>query len=322
MTKDTEKQIGKRPGWFRRLGMGLRRTSRRLVDGISGVFTGRKPLNVATLQEIEDALIAADLGPQLAARLVAELERYKFNKDVDSIEVRSFLADQITKILEPLAQPLPELKSGINCWLVVGVNGSGKTTTIGKLAAQLRGDKKKVFIAAGDTFRAAAIEQLTIWGERAQVPVIKPAGSNADAAGFAFEALTKAKAQERDILLIDTAGRLHNKADLMAELQKIVRVLKKVEPQAPHQTLLVLDATIGQNAINQVETFQQIIPLTGLIVTKLDGSAKGGVVVALAEKFHLPIYAVGVGEAIEDLQPFSAQDFASALMGLDEAADT
>jgi len=204
---------------------------------------------------------------------------------------------------------------------VIGVNGSGKTTTIGKLAAQFKEDGKQVLMAAGDTFRAAAIEQLTVWSQRAGVAIITPMAGNNDAAGLAFDALTKAKMQKDDVLLIDTAGRLHNKTDLMAELQKIIRVLKKIDPQAPHQTILVLDATIGQNAVTQVETFKSIVPLTGLVVTKLDGTARGGVVVALAEKFRLPIYAIGVGETIDDLRPFEAKNFANSLMGLEEVED-
>lgn len=316
-----EKEIGRRPGWFRRLGKGLRRTSVRLVDGISGIFTGKKPLDAAALQEIEETLIAADLGPQLASRLVQDLERYKFDKAVDAQEVREFLAGEVAKILEPVTQALPLGNHYPNVILVIGVNGSGKTTTIGKLAAQYKDDGKKVLMAAGDTFRAAAIEQLTVWSQRANVPIITPTAGNHDAAGLAFDALTKARAQKEDVLLIDTAGRLHNKADLMAELQKIIRVLKKIDPDAPHQTILVLDATIGQNAVTQVETFKSIVPVTGLVITKLDGTARGGVVVALAEKFRLPIYAIGVGETMDDLRPFEAKNFANSLMGLDEVEE-
>jgi len=252
---------------------------------------------------------------------VQDLERYKFDKAVDGNEVREFLASEVAKILEPVAQTLPLAEHHPNVILVIGVNGSGKTTTIGKLAAQFKEDGKQVLMAAGDTFRAAAIEQLTVWSQRAGVAIITPMAGNNDAAGLAFDALTKAKMQKDDVLLIDTAGRLHNKTDLMAELQKIIRVLKKIDPQAPHQTILVLDATIGQNAVTQVETFKSIVPLTGLVVTKLDGTARGGVVVALAEKFRLPIYAIGVGETIDDLRPFEAKNFANSLMGLEEVED-
>ncbi len=303
-------------GWYARLKTGLTRSSSKLGDGIAGIFTKRK-LDDAALEELEELLISADLGVATAARLTADLARDRFDKDVSPEEVRRALADDIAGILAPVAMALevdPANKPHVI--LVVGVNGSGKTTTIGKLAKLHHDAGRAVMIAAGDTFRAAAIEQLSIWGERAGCPVVAGA-PGADAAGLAFEALERARAEGADLLLIDTAGRLHNKADLMAELQKIVRVLKKLDPEAPHDCLLVLDATIGQNAHAQVETFKELVQVSGLVVTKLDGSARGGVLVALAERFGLPVHAVGVGETADDLRPFAADDFARGLMGLD-----
>jgi fused signal recognition particle receptor len=304
-------------GWFGRLKAGLTRSSAKLGDGITGIFAKRK-LDDAALEELEELLISADLGVATAARLTADLAKSRFDKEVSPEQVRGALAADIAAILEPVARPLaldPARRPHVV--LVVGVNGSGKTTTIGKLAKQQRERGRKVLIAAGDTFRAAAIEQLQIWGERAGCPVIaKQPG--ADAAGLAYEALEQARANADDLLLIDTAGRLHNKADLMAELQKIIRVLRKLDPAAPHDCLLVLDATTGQNAHAQVETFKQLVEVTGLVVTKLDGSARGGVLVALAEKFALPVHAIGVGEAADDLRPFKAEDFARALVGMEQ----
>ncbi len=304
-------------GWFARLKAGLTRSSSKLGDGIVGIFTKRK-LDDAALEELEDLLISADLGVATAAKLTADLAKTKFDKEVAPEEVRQALAADITEILAPVARPLtldPDRKPHVV--LVVGVNGSGKTTTIGKLAKQQREAGRRVLIAAGDTFRAAAIEQLQIWGERAGCPVIaKQPG--ADAAALAYEALEVARKQGDDLLLIDTAGRLHNKADLMAELQKVIRVIRKLDASAPHDCVLVLDATTGQNAHAQVETFKQLVEITGLIVTKLDGSARGGVLVALAEKFGLPVHAIGVGEQPEDLRPFAAADFAKALVGAEE----
>ncbi len=304
-------------GWFARLKAGLTRSSSKLGDGIVGIFTKRK-LDDAALEELEDLLISADLGVATAAKLTADLAKTKFDKEVAPEEVRQALAADITEILAPVARPLtldPDRKPHVV--LVVGVNGSGKTTTIGKLAKQQREAGRRVLIAAGDTFRAAAIEQLQIWGERAGCPVIaKQPG--ADAAALAYEALEVARKQGDDLLLIDTAGRLHNKADLMAELQKVIRVIRKLDASAPHDCVLVLDATTGQNAHAQVETFKQLVEITGLIVTKLDGSARGGVLVALAEKFGLPVHAIGVGEQPEDLRPFAAADFAKALVGAKE----
>jgi len=305
-----------RGGWFSRLKAGLTRSSAKLGDGITGIFAKRK-LDDAALEELEELLISADLGVATAARLTADLARTRFDKEVSPEEVRGALAGDIAAILEPVARPLDlDPSHRPHVVLVVGVNGSGKTTTIGKLAKQQRELGRQVLIAAGDTFRAAAIEQLQIWGERTGCPVIaKQPG--ADATGLAYEALEQARTNGDDLLLIDTAGRLHNKADLMAELQKVIRVLKKLDPTAPHDCLLVLDATTGQNAHAQVETFKQLVEVTGLVVTKLDGSARGGVLVALAEKFALPVHAIGVGEGADDLRPFRAEDFARALVGMD-----
>ena len=302
-------------GWFSRLKAGLTRSSSRLGSGIAGIFTKRK-LDDAALEELEELLITADLGVKTAAKLTAGLAKTAFDKTVEPEEVQSTLAEQIAGILEPVAQPLsPNGAHKPHVILVVGVNGSGKTTTIGKLAKLWRGEGRSVLIAAGDTFRAAAIEQLQVWGERAGCEVIAKA-PGADAAGLAFEALEQARQGGHDLLLIDTAGRLHNKADLMAELQKIVRVLRKLDETAPHDCLLVLDATTGQNALQQVATFKELIAVTGLVVTKLDGSARGGVLVALAEQHGLPVHAIGVGEGADDLRPFAARDYARGLLGL------
>ncbi|HET8728048.1 MAG TPA: signal recognition particle-docking protein FtsY [Alphaproteobacteria bacterium] len=306
-----------RKGWFARLREGLSRSSTKLTDGITGIFTKRK-LDEDTLEELEELLIAADLGPATAAKLTAELARTRFGRDVTPEEVRVALAEQAADILAPVARPLtPDPAVKPFTVLMVGVNGTGKTTTIGKLAKQWTADGKRVMLAAGDTFRAAAIGQLQVWGERAGVPVIARE-TGADAAGLAYDAFNQARAAGTDILLIDTAGRLQNKTDLMAELSKIVRVLKKQDETAPHAVVLVLDATTGQNAHAQVEVFRDLINVTGLIVTKLDGSARGGVLVALAEKFKLPVHAVGVGEGIDDLRPFDPTQFARSLMGLGE----
>jgi len=304
-------------GWLSRLRAGLRRSSGKLTEGIASAFTKRK-LDDAALEELEELLIAADLGPATAARLAGDFGKTRFGKDVEEQEVKQALADAITVLLAPYAKPL-EIDAARKPFvvLVVGVNGTGKTTTIGKLAQFYREQGLKVMLAAADTFRAAAISQLQIWGARTGCPVI--AGDpHGDAAALAFQALQKAQAEKTDLLLVDTAGRLHNKTDLMQELAKIARVLKKLDPDAPHATLLVLDATTGQNAHAQVEVFRDLTQITGLIVTKLDGSAKGGVLVALADKFKLPIHAIGVGEGADDLRPFHAEDFARALAGLDK----
>lgn len=304
-------------GWLGRLRRGLGRSSAKLAGGIADLFTKRR-LDAQALEALEDLLIAGDLGVATAARLGRSLAGARVDQDVAPEEVRAALAGEIAAILEPVARPFvldPHLKPHVV--LVCGVNGSGKTTTVAKLAKPFRDQGRRVVLAAGDTFRAAAIEQLQIWGERADCPVIA-AQPGADAAGLAYDALAKAKADEADLLLIDTAGRLQNKAHLMAELQKIVRVLKKLDQTAPHDCLLVLDATVGQNAHNQVETFRDMVGITGLVITKLDGSAKGGVVVALAERFALPVHAVGVGESLDDLRPFDPRAFARNLMGLED----
>ncbi len=304
-----------RRGWLSRLRDGLTRSSSRIADGITGIFTKRK-LDDTALEELEELLIAADLGPATAAKLVANLARTRFGKEVTPDEVRGALAADIAAILAPVARPLALVPGAApTVVLVVGVNGSGKTTTIGKLAKQYRDEGRKVVLAAGDTFRAAAVEQLKIWGARTGATVV--AGeAGADPAGLAYDALETARAEGADVLLIDTAGRLHNKADLMAELQKVIRVLRKREPAAPHACLLVLDATTGQNAQAQVEVFREMAEISGLVVTKLDGTARGGVVVALASRFGLPFHAIGVGEGADDLRPFSAEAFGRSLMGL------
>ena len=304
---------GEKQGWFGRLRQGLSRSSTKLSEGITGIFTKRK-LDQATLDELEELLIQADLGVGTAAKLVGAFGKTRFGQEIAPEEVKSALAGEIAKILEPVAQPLTPTERP-SVVLVVGVNGSGKTTTIGKLAQLYREDGKKVMLAAGDTFRAAAVEQLQIWGERVGAPVIAK-GAGADPAGLAYEALEGARAEGIDILLIDTAGRLHTKSNLMEELRKVIRVLRKLDASAPHHCLLVLDATTGQNALAQVETFKQMVDVTGLVVTKLDGTAKGGVLVAIADKFKLPVHAIGVGEKAGDLRPFSAEAFARGLMGL------
>ncbi len=306
-------------GWFGRLKAGLSRSSGKLKEQITGIFTKRK-LDDDTLEELEDALIMADLGVETAAKVVEGLRKGRFGKEITDEEVRIALAELIAPILEPVAVPLHiDRAHKPHVILMVGVNGTGKTTTIGKLARHYKDDGLSVMLAAGDTFRAAAVEQLGIWGERNNVPVVKR-DLGADAAGLAFDALDQAMRDQIDVLMIDTAGRLQNKAALMDELAKIVRVLKKKMPDAPHDIVLTLDATTGQNAHSQVELFQRAVNINGLVVTKLDGSAKGGVVVALAEKFGVPVRAIGVGEGIEDLKPFEAKAFARALLGLDSSA--
>ncbi|MEQ1864015.1 MAG: signal recognition particle-docking protein FtsY [Micropepsaceae bacterium] len=306
---------GKKPGFFARLKAGLARSTQTLTQGITRVFT-RKTLDQAALDDLEELLIGADMGAKVAADVVAEIKRTRFNSDVGEEEIRGVLAEEVAKILRRVAKPLTiraELKPHVI--LVAGVNGSGKTTTIGKLAQKYRGEGLKVMLAAGDTFRAAAVEQLKIWGERTGAPVIaKEIG--ADAAGLAFEAFERARKEGFDVLLIDTAGRLQNKATLMAELEKMVRVLKKMDPDVPHSAILVLDATTGQNAVAQAEVFRAAAKITGLVMTKLDGTARGGILVSIAEKFDLPVHYIGVGESAEDLQPFDAESFARALVGV------
>ncbi len=288
-----------------------------LLDRLAGRKTPdapvmRRALDDDMLEQLEELLIAADMGVSTAARVTANLAEGRFGKRVSSGEIRALLADEIARIMGPVARPMPLYPNRPQVVLVVGVNGSGKTTTIGKLASQFRAAGKTVVIAAGDTFRAAAVEQLQVWGERAGVPVLTaPEGS--DPASLAFDAMTKAAETGADLLLIDTAGRLHNRADLMEELSKIIRVIRKKDPTAPHNTLLVLDATTGQNALQQVEIFQKLADVSGLVMTKLDGTARGGVLVALADRFGLPIHAIGVGEQIDDLSPFDPEEFAAAL---------
>ncbi len=301
--------------WFQRLTDGLSRTSNQVSQGISNIFTQRK-LDDDMVEELEDLLIGSDVGVDAAHRIAAAFAKGRFNKEIDPSEVRAALAEAIRKELEAVEIPF-ELDTTLqpHVALVVGVNGSGKTTTIGKLAHHISQSGHDVMMAAGDTFRAAAIEQLKIWGERTGTDVIS-GEQGSDPSALVFDAVSKAKASAVDLLLIDTAGRLHNKTDLMAELGKIQRVIQKVIPNAPHSVVLVLDATIGQNALAQIKAFHETIPLSGLIITKLDGTAKGGVLVALANQFQLPVYAIGVGEGAEDLQPFEAQAFAQALLGI------
>ncbi|MEL6283637.1 MAG: signal recognition particle-docking protein FtsY, partial [Pseudomonadota bacterium] len=284
------------------------------VTGRSPAVEKQRVLDDEMLEELEELLISTDLGVDTATRIAANIAEGRFGRRVGGSEIKRVLADEVARVLEPVAKPLPLYAKKPQVVLVVGVNGSGKTTTIGKIASQLKGAGKSVMIAAGDTFRAAAVEQLSVWGERAGVPVFKlPQGS--DPASLAFDALAKAQEDGADVLLIDTAGRLQNRQDLMEELAKIVRVIRKRDETAPHNTLLVLDATTGQNAISQVEVFRKIADVTGLVMTKLDGTARGGVLVALADKVGLPIHAIGVGEGIEDLQPFDPAEFAKALTG-------
>ena len=304
----------KKPNWFSRLASGLSKSSTRLGDGVASIFTKRK-LDSETIEELEELLITADLGVAAAERITDALAQDKFDKEISDEEVRAALADEVADTLKPLEKPLVTDAAKPHVILMIGVNGAGKTTTIGKLAKKFQGDGKSVMLAAGDTFRAAAIEQLTAWGERTGAPVIAR-DVGADAAGLAFDAVKEAREQNADVLLIDTAGRLQNKSSLMDELAKIVRVLKKLDETAPHDVVLVLDATVGQNAIAQAEAFSEIAGVTGLIMTKLDGTARGGVLVALADKFKLPIHFIGVGESVEDLQPFNADAFARALAGL------
>jgi fused signal recognition particle receptor len=304
-------------GWFSRLKAGLSRSTARLTDAITTVFRKRR-LDDEALEELEETLIAADLGVPAARRIVEDFRKTRFGKEVTDEEVKAALADSIAEILGPVARPLEiQPARAPHVVLVVGVNGTGKTTTIAKLGQQYRRQGLKVMFAAGDTFRAAAVEQLQIWGDRTGCPVVAPAKMGADAAGLAHDALARARAEGMDVLLVDTAGRLHNKAALMEELRKVVRVIRRLDETAPHSVLLTLDATTGQNALSQVKVFREMVEVDGLAVTKLDGSAKGGVVVALAQEFGLPVHFVGVGEKADDLRPFAARDFARGLVGLD-----
>ncbi|MCO5080976.1 MAG: signal recognition particle-docking protein FtsY [Rhizobiaceae bacterium] len=304
-----------RPSWFQRLRQGLSRSSRELTSNVSGLFTKRK-LDEETLQDLEDVLIRADLGLETALRITDSLASGRYGKNVSDEEVRAVMAEEIGKVLAPVAQALElDLSHKPHVILVVGVNGTGKTTTIGKLAAKLTEGGLSVMLAAGDTFRAAAIEQLKIWGERTKSPVVS-SKLGADAAGLAYDAFEQARAAGSDVLIIDTAGRLQNKAELMAELEKIVRVLGKLDPEAPHTVLQTVDATTGQNALNQVEIFRNVAGVNGLVMTKLDGTARGGILIAIAAKHKLPVYFIGVGEQVDDLEPFSAGDFAKAIAGV------
>jgi fused signal recognition particle receptor len=305
----------KKLSWIERLRQGLARTSAQLGAQISALFTKRK-LDEDTLEELEDLLIRADLGVETALRITDTLSSERYGKDVSGEDVSRIMAGEIVKVLKPVAKPLElDLSHKPHVILVVGVNGTGKTTTIGKLAAKLSRAGLKVMLAAGDTFRAAAIEQLHIWASRTGCEIVSTK-LGADAAGLAYDAYEKAKASGQDVLIIDTAGRLQNKTELMAELEKIVRVLGKLDPDAPHTVLQTLDATTGQNALNQVEIFRNVAGVSGLIMTKLDGTARGGILVAIAAKHKLPVYFIGVGEGVDDLEPFDAEDFAEAIAGL------
>ncbi|HEY2246590.1 MAG TPA: signal recognition particle-docking protein FtsY [Bradyrhizobium sp.] len=295
----------------------MSRSSAGLTASVTDLFSKRR-LDAQTLEDFEDALLRADLGVDMATRITAAIGSGRYGRDLDPAAVTAILAEEVERLLTPVARPLV-VDAGKKPFVVlmVGVNGSGKTTTIGKLGAKLAADGRKVVLAAGDTFRAAAIEQLKVWGERTKAPVIAGA-QGSDSASLAFNALTAAKEQTRDILLIDTAGRLQNKAELMTELEKVVRVIRKVDATAPHAVLLVLDATVGQNALSQVEAFHRTAGVTGLVMTKLDGTARGGILVALAEKHKLPVHFIGVGESIDDLAPFTARDFARAIAGMED----
>ena len=305
-----------KPGWLSRLTQGLSRSSSTIGRGIVDVFAKRK-LDAASLDDLEDILLQADLGVGPATRIRDAIGKGRYEKGIDPEEVKRLLAEEVERTLAPVARPLDiDTAKKPFVILVVGVNGSGKTTTIGKLAAKFADEGARVMLAAGDTFRAAAIEQLRIWAGRAKAEIVARE-QGGDAAGLAFDALTRARAEGVDVLLMDTAGRLQNRAELMKELEKIIRVMKKVDPEAPHATLLVLDATVGQNALSQVEIFGRIAGVTGLVMTKLDGTARGGILVAIADKFKLPVHYIGVGEQMDDLEPFEARDFARAIAGLE-----
>jgi len=305
-----------RLSWWQKLKQGLARSSSSIGQGITDLFT-KKKLDSGTLEEFEDVLIRADLGLTVATRIVEAVGKGRYGKEIEGEEVKAILAEEVMRTLTPVAIPLSiDGSKKPFVILMVGVNGSGKTTTIGKLAAKFRDEGRSVMLAAGDTFRAAAIEQLQVWGDRTGAKVIaRPQGS--DASGLVFDAFAAADEAKTDILLVDTAGRLQNRTELMAELEKIIRVIKKRDATAPHAVLLVLDATVGQNALSQVEIFSKIAGVTGLVMTKLDGTARGGILVALAEKFGLPVHFIGVGEGIDDLEPFEAGEFGRAIAGLD-----
>jgi fused signal recognition particle receptor len=304
-------------GFWQRLRSGLTRSASKLGDGIANI--GRRKLDAATLESLEDLLIESDLGLEAAANIVEALRRTRHDAELSADEIKALLAAEVTRVLSPVAKPLEiDATKKPFVLLVVGVNGSGKTTTIGKMAARFTREGKKVVLAAADTFRAAAIEQLGKWGERAGTTVVAHK-QGADPAGVAFEAIERARTENADVLLIDTAGRLQNKTALMDELEKILRVIRKLDPGAPHAALLVLDATVGQNALSQAEAFARTAGITGFVMTKLDGTAKGGILVALSAKFALPIHFIGVGEGVDDLSPFEPAEFARALVGLDSA---
>lgn len=313
MSEQTE-EAGKKKSLFQRMKEGLTRSTKTISEGITGIFT-KKKLDAATLEELEELLISADLGLDAAASVTEAVGRDRYNKEVSPEEIRAILAGEIAKVLKPVEKPFeidPTKKPFVV--LMAGVNGAGKTTTIGKIGAKLKAEGRSVMLAAGDTFRAAAVEQLKVWGERIGAPVCSTKVGG-DAAGLAYEALARAREEGTDVLLIDTAGRLQNKADLMAELEKIIRVMRKLDPETPHAALLVLDATTGQNAVNQVEIFGKLAGITGLVMTKLDGTTRGGILVAIARKFGLPVHMIGVGEGIDDLQPFNAEAYAKAITG-------
>lgn len=311
---ETTSETPERKSLFKRMKEGLTRSTRAMSDGVTGIFTKSK-LDSETLQDLEDLLVTSDLGLDVAVEITEAVAKDRYDKEVSPEEVRTILAGEVARILSPVEYPFRiDAAKKPFITLVVGVNGAGKTTTIGKIASKTKAEGKSVMLAAGDTFRAAAIEQLSVWGERVGAPVVKTKVGG-DAAGLAFEAVERAKNEDTDLLMIDTAGRLQNKTDLMAELEKVIRVIRKLDETAPHATLLVLDATTGQNALNQVEVFTKMAGVTGLVMTKLDGTARGGILVAIARKFGLPVHMIGVGEGIDDLQDFSADAFAKALTG-------
>jgi fused signal recognition particle receptor len=315
MNDSAKQDDAPKTNWWQRLATGLKRTSASIGGAIADIVTKRK-LDAGTIEELEEVLIRADLGVATAAKIAAAVAEGRYDKSVSADEVKAILAAEVEKVMAPVAAPLAiDANARPFVILVIGVNGSGKTTTIGKLSARFRGEGRKVVLAAGDTFRAAAIEQLRIWGQRTGAEVIAST-QGADSAALAYEALEKARAQAADVLIVDTAGRLQNKTALMGELEKVVRVMKKLDADAPHAVLLVLDATVGQNALSQVEVFAKTAGVTGLVMTKLDGTARGGILVAIAAKHRIPVHFIGVGEGVEDLSPFAAKDFAAAIAGL------
>jgi fused signal recognition particle receptor len=314
-TNQTAPETGEKKGWWGRLAGGLKRTSSSIGTTLDNLLN-KRPLDPAMLDEIEEALIRTDLGVEAAMRVSDAIAKGRFKENPTADDVKAIIAEEVAQVLEPVAKPLVVTGAKPFVILVVGVNGSGKTTTIGKLVSKLSAEGRKVVLAAGDTFRAAAIDQLKIWGQRTGAKVIARE-PGADSAGIAFDAIGAAKADNADVVIVDTAGRLQNRTELMGELEKMVRVMKKVDESAPHAVLLVLDATVGQNALSQVEVFGKTAGVTGLVMTKLDGTARGGILVALAQKFGLPIHFIGVGEGVDDLSPFSPRDFGRALAGLE-----